>query len=142
MVCVDVPVVQFKVPQAVSRLVHEVFLSLTEPPDLAPAQVMRPPPLKKYRMALADEKVMVWVAVNEVAQSVERVAIPLVVVVVPTPAALLRLVNTLLRLVEKFVLKSMVLPTVGLVTAVTVVLVWLADEVNLVNNVAIVAHLP
>ena len=136
MVCVDVPVVQFKVPQAVSRLVHEVFLSLTEPPDLAPAQVMRPPPLKKYLMALADEKVMVWVAVNNEFQDEENVATPPAVVVVPTPTALLRLVNTLLRLVEKLFLKSMVSPTVGLVTAVTVVLVWLADEVNLENKVA------
>ena len=117
------PVVQFKVPQAVSRLVHEVFLSLTDPPDLSPAQVMRPPPLKKYRMALADAKVMVWVAVNEVAQAVERVATPLAVMVVPTPTALLRLVNTLLRLVEKLFLKSMISPVTGLVTAVTEVLV-------------------
>ena len=47
MVCVDVPVVQFNVPLAVHRLVQDVFLLLTDPPERADVQVIRPPALKK-----------------------------------------------------------------------------------------------
>ena len=87
-------------------------------------------------MALADAKVMVWVAVRLTFQAVLRVATPLEVIADPTAAALLRLVKTLERLAEKLALTSMRSPATGLDTAVIEVLVWLADDVNLENRVA------
>ena len=108
MTCVLVPVVMFMLPHAVSKSVHDVFLELTVPPDLAPAMVIRPPALKKYRAELASAKVMVCVAVHDTFHAVDRVATPLRVMVDPTPAALLRLVKHEDKLAEKLALASMV----------------------------------
>lgn len=135
MVWVDVPVVQFSVPHAVSRLVQDVFLLLVDPPERAEVHVIRPPALKKYRAASALANVMVCVAVNDVDQLVLRVATPLVVIVLPTAAALLRLVKHELKLVLKLDLTAIVSPALGPVIAVTLVPVCAAIEVKRLNIV-------
>ena len=87
-------------------------------------------------MALADANVIVWVAVRLVFQTELNVATPLAVIAVPTNCALLRLVKTLERFVEKLLLTSIISPDTGFEIAVTVVLVWLAAVVNLEKSVA------
>jgi len=130
-----VPVVTFNVPHAVNKFDQPVFLEVDEPPDRAPDQVIIPPALKKYLAELASAKVIVCTLVREFNQVFEYVATPPAVIVDPTAVALLRLVKQLDKLVEKLLLTAIVSPAVGLVMAVTVVLVWLAIVVNRENNV-------